>query len=122
MAHLATRRHRDPARHSTPRLRADLVADGGGLATVPYVILVAAVVVGVLLAGLAVFQLLLAAGRWARSRCSPTPSATSASRGVTGYFSLGVPVNAISRSRPERLVMTPVVLLLALSCLVVALG
>jgi hypothetical protein len=41
---------------------------------------------------------------------------------VTGYFALGVPLNAISRSRPERLVMTPVVLVLALCCLVVALG
>ena len=41
---------------------------------------------------------------------------------MTGYFALGVPLNAISRSRPERLVMTPVVLLLALCCLVVALG
>ena len=41
---------------------------------------------------------------------------------LTGYFALGVALNAASRSRPERLVMTPVALLLALSCLVIALG
>ena len=28
---------------------------------------------------------------------------------LTGYFALGIVLNAISRSRPERLVMTPVV-------------
>jgi hypothetical protein len=41
---------------------------------------------------------------------------------VTGYFGLGVLMNAASRSRAERLVMTPVALLLALGCLVIALG
>ena len=41
---------------------------------------------------------------------------------LTGYFALGIVLNAISRSRPERLVMTPVVLLLAACCLVLALG
>jgi hypothetical protein len=41
---------------------------------------------------------------------------------LTGYFVLGIGLNAISRSRAERLVMTPVVLLLAGCCLVVALG
>ena len=40
---------------------------------------------------------------------------------LTGYFVLGIGLNAISRSRPERLVMTPVVALLAGCCLVVAL-
>lgn len=40
---------------------------------------------------------------------------------LTAYFALGVAMNAISRSRPERLVMTPVVLVLALVCLVLAL-
>ncbi len=40
---------------------------------------------------------------------------------LTGYFALGIAVNAISRSRSERLVMTPVVLVLALVCLVLAL-
>jgi hypothetical protein len=42
--------------------------------------------------------------------------------GITAYFALGIALNAISRSRPERLVMTPVVLLLAVSCLLIALG
>jgi hypothetical protein len=41
---------------------------------------------------------------------------------LVGYFALGIVLNGISRSRPERLTMTPVVALLALSCLVVALG
>ena len=41
---------------------------------------------------------------------------------LTGYFVLGIAMNAISRSRPERLVMTPVVALLAAACLVLALG
>lgn len=41
---------------------------------------------------------------------------------LTGYFALGVALNAISRSRSERLVMTPVALVLAVVCLVLALG
>ena len=41
---------------------------------------------------------------------------------VTGYFALGILLNGISRSRYERLVMTPVVLVLAVCCLVVAVG
>jgi hypothetical protein len=41
---------------------------------------------------------------------------------LAGYFVLGIPLNAISRSRPERLVMTPVVTLLAAACLVLALS
>src|SRR5688572_3532289 len=41
---------------------------------------------------------------------------------LTGYFALGIVLNAISRSRPERLVMTPVVTVLAACCLVLALG
>jgi hypothetical protein len=40
---------------------------------------------------------------------------------LTGYFALGVVLNGISRSRAERAVMTPLVLVLALCCLVVAL-
>jgi hypothetical protein len=41
---------------------------------------------------------------------------------LTGYFVLGIAMNAISRSWPERLVMTPVVAILAVACLVLALG
>ena len=41
---------------------------------------------------------------------------------LTGYFLLGIAMNAISRSRAERLTMTPVVALLAAACLVLALG
>lgn len=40
---------------------------------------------------------------------------------LVGYFALGIVVNGISRSLPERLVMTPVVTVLAVCCLVVAL-
>lgn len=40
---------------------------------------------------------------------------------LSGYFALGIGLNAISRSRSERLVMTPVVLVLAAVCLVLAL-
>ncbi|MEL4319954.1 hypothetical protein WJX64_13135 [Leifsonia sp. YIM 134122] len=39
-----------------------------------------------------------------------------------GYFVLGIPLNAISRSRPERFTMTPVVIVLAALSLLVALG
>ncbi|WP_091931405.1 hypothetical protein [Blastococcus sp. DSM 46786] len=121
----------------------------------------AAVLACVVLAGLAVFQVALAAGRpWGRfawggqhdvlPRRLRTGSAVSvvlyavfavvvlqaagllavlpgavADVGIwvlTGYFSLGIVVNGISRSRPERFVMTPLVLVLAACCLVVALG
>ncbi|WP_041795239.1 hypothetical protein [Modestobacter marinus] len=41
---------------------------------------------------------------------------------LTGYFTLGTAMNAVSRSRPERLVMTPVALALAVVCLLLALG
>ena len=41
---------------------------------------------------------------------------------VTAYFILGIGLNAISRSRPERFAMTPVVLVLAVLSLLVALG
>jgi len=39
---------------------------------------------------------------------------------LTAFFGIGVLMNAISRSRPERLLMTPVVLVLALCCLAIA--
>ena len=41
---------------------------------------------------------------------------------LTAYFVVGVGMNAISRSRPERLLMTPVALVLAVVCLVLALA
>ncbi len=41
---------------------------------------------------------------------------------LTAYLCLGVAMNAASRSRPERLVMTPVALVLAVVCLVLALS
>ncbi len=41
---------------------------------------------------------------------------------LTGYLALGVVLNAISRSRPERLVMTPVAVVLTVVCLLLALG
>jgi hypothetical protein len=120
------------------------------------VIIVAAVVASVLLACLAVFQVLLAAGRplgrfaWGGQHEVLPPALRIGSvlsvvsyaviawllwRAVvqagydgpwmwvlTAFFGVGVLMNAASRSRPERLVMTPVVLVLALSCLLIALG
>lgn len=41
---------------------------------------------------------------------------------VFAYFAAGIVLNAISRSRPERLVMTPIVLVLSALSLLVALG
>ncbi|MEA2228124.1 MAG: hypothetical protein QOF04_1754 [Solirubrobacteraceae bacterium] len=40
---------------------------------------------------------------------------------LAGYFGLGVALNAASRSRPERLVMTPVTVTLTAVCLALAL-
>ncbi|SDF89169.1 hypothetical protein SAMN05660662_3707 [Blastococcus aurantiacus] len=40
---------------------------------------------------------------------------------LTAYLAIGVVMNAVSRSRPERLVMTPVALVLASICVVLAL-
>ena len=37
-----------------------------------------------------------------------------------GYFALGILMNAISRSRPERFTMTPVTIALALATLIIA--
>lgn len=41
---------------------------------------------------------------------------------LTAYFTLGVGMNAISRSKPERFVMTPVALVLAVLFLLLSLG
>ncbi len=41
---------------------------------------------------------------------------------ITGYFTIGIVMNAISRSKPERLVMTPTAAVLAVLSLIVALG
>lgn len=41
---------------------------------------------------------------------------------LTAYFTIGVAMNAISRSKPERAVMTPVALLLAILCLAISLN
>lgn len=51
-----------------------------------------------------------------------TAFTTVAVWGLAGYFALGVAMNAISRSKPERFAMTPVALLLAVLYLVIALG
>lgn len=41
---------------------------------------------------------------------------------LVGYFTLGILMNGISRSRPERAVMTPVCAILAVASLVIALA
>jgi hypothetical protein len=124
--------------------------------------MVAAVVALVLLAGLAVFQVALAAGAplghlawggqrrvlptglriasavsvlvyalfaWmiARAAAFATDVGDDVTDGpliwvLTAYFGLGILANAISRSIPERLVMTPVAALLFACCLVIALA
>jgi hypothetical protein len=42
--------------------------------------------------------------------------------GAAGYFLLGIGLNLASRSRPERIVMTPLCAVLSMLCGVVALG
>jgi hypothetical protein len=41
---------------------------------------------------------------------------------IVGYFALGIPLNAISRSKPERYTMTPILIVLLVLALIVALG
>jgi len=41
---------------------------------------------------------------------------------IAGYFTLGIVMNAISRSKYERALMTPVVSLLAILCICIALS
>lgn len=41
---------------------------------------------------------------------------------LVGYLALGVLLNAISRSKAERMAMTPVAAVLALACVLVAVG
>ena len=52
----------------------------------------------------------------------PAPVADIGIWVVLGYLVLGIPLNAISRSLPERYTMTPVVALLVLLVLTVAMG
>ncbi len=52
----------------------------------------------------------------------PDPVSTIGMWVVFGYFVLGIPLNAISHSRPERFTMTPVVIVLAALSLLVALS
>ena len=119
------------------------------------VIILAAVVASVLLACLAVFQMLLAAGRplgrlawggrhevlpvslrigsvvsvvsyaviaWLLWRAVAQPGDAGPWMWIlTAFFGLGIVMNAASRSRSERLVMTPVVAALAACCLLIAL-
>jgi hypothetical protein len=133
-----------------------VITPGARPVTVRRVITAAAVVASVLLAGLAVFQMMLAAGRplgrlawggqyevlpvslrigsvlsvvsyaviaWVLWRAVAQPGdAGPWSWIVTAFFGLGIVMNAASRSRPERLVMTPVVAVLAACGLLIALG
>ena len=41
---------------------------------------------------------------------------------VFGYFALGIPMNAISRSKPERYTMVPVSIVLAVLSFLIAMG
>lgn len=62
--------------------------------------------------------LLWRSGAWG----APPDFAVIATWVVFGYFMLGIALNAISRSRPERLVMTPTCVALAVCSLLVALS
>ena len=52
----------------------------------------------------------------------PEPFSVIAMWVIFGYFTLGIFMNAISRSKPERNVMTPVCVVLAVLSLFIALG
>jgi hypothetical protein len=53
----------------------------------------------------------------------PWPGVTAVAAWVlVGYFVLGIGLNAISRSRPERLTMVPLCVVLSILTVVVALG
>ena len=41
---------------------------------------------------------------------------------ITAYFAIGIAMNAISRSKPERYTMTPVAIVLTVLSLIIALG
>lgn len=41
---------------------------------------------------------------------------------IVAYLALGIPLNAISRSKPERYTMTPIVIVLVVLAIIVALG
>lgn len=60
--------------------------------------------------------------RVGRTDLLPDGLVTIAAWVVTGYFTLGIAMNAISRSRPERLTMTPTCLVLAACSAVIALS
>ncbi len=87
----------------------------GGAGRLPGRLRVASAVAALLYPGLAVV-LLGAAGMIAL-----TPSRALVG-GVAGLFALGTVANAASRSRPERLVMTPVAAVLAIASGWIALG
>lgn len=61
------------------------------------------------------------------SRAGVTPGGAStfmrvATWALFGYFTLGILMNAISRSRPERFTMTPITIALAAAALIIALA
>lgn len=76
-------------------------------------------VVAVLLYGLFAVFILNKAGLMATLSAGVTNVGVWA---MTGYFALGIGMNAISRSKPERIVMTPVALVLAVLFLVASLS
>ena len=52
----------------------------------------------------------------------PEPVAEIGIWAVTTYFAIGIVMNGVSRSKPERNLMTPVCIVLTVLCLIVALG
>jgi hypothetical protein len=91
---------------------------GGQTEVLPARLRIGSAVSIVLYAGFAVL-ILQAAGRLS---ALPVAFVGVAIWVLTGYFVLGIAMNAASRSRPERLLMTPVAALLAVCCLALAVG
>lgn len=90
---------------------------GGQNDVLPPALRIGSAVSVVLYAGFALLMLQAAGG----VRVLPEGLAGVAIWVLTGYFALGVGMNAVSRSRPERLLMTPVAVVLTALCLVLAL-
>lgn len=88
---------------------------GGGHEVLPRSFRIASAVSVAVYAGIAALLL------WQAEVWGPPPPAVGVATWVlVGYFTLGVAANAISHSRPERAVMTPVAVVLTLCCLALA--
>lgn len=90
---------------------------GGQHRVLPTRLRIGSIVAVVIYAGIA----LLAHSRVGFIEVVPEPVAVVGMWVVVGYLALGIGLNAISRSRPERFTMVPVTIVLAVLSLLVAL-